>query len=331
MDPFTIALMTAGIICQAGFGVTQRYLLKEKICSQFDILVGGFGFAAIVLASALLWWPESGIAAPDVRIFWIAVAGTTVAGLVIQYAGVRSRAIADVSLTAPVQGMTPLLIACTAVLINEVPTTLGVIGIVLIACGTWYHNRENATTLAEYLLPFRMLWLPANHASLTPAEQQSTKTDTSAIRWAFLSAALGTIGLLFDGILARSGSVAFGYMIQLVIFSLTYAILVPNDGVAIKHPKRWIGMAGFGLLYGLHVVLIMSAFRFAPIAYIGSLKRLTIIVTVLIAWWLLGETKGKRRLLPASIITIGAMILVFDPGSAEIVAGAQSFLLRLLQ
>lgn len=329
MNVVGIVLILSGIACQASFTVLRRYVIREKINSERDILVWGLGLAGVILASGIWWWPQFGTEKTDWPVFWIAVAGTTLANIVIQFSSTRAASLGDASLTAPIQGMTPLLITAAALSVNEYPSQIGMAGIVLIGLGTWIHNREKATTLTEYLVPLRMLWLPANYDRLRGEERVTVQNDMRAVRWAFLSACIGTIGLLFDGILSRSGSVAEGTAIEWLAVSLAFSMLIrPKPGAqkVVSGSKRTWGIALYGLLWAGHAILIVNAFRFAPVAYIGSLKRLAIILIVAMSWALLGERKALRRLIPAGIIGIGAMLLVFDPASHAIVDKAHVFL-----
>src|SRR5262249_23515114 len=152
------------------------------------------------------------------------------------------------------------------------------------------------------------------------------------IRWAYASAGCSTVGLLFDGVAARDGSVALGFTVELMALSLVYQLAM-RRGTAYESKgfgMRWVRNARFGFLYAMHVLLIFTAYRFAPIAYVGSLKRLSILTTVALGWWLLGEKKAGKRMFPALMITAGAVLLFFDPGSSTIVAHADDFLRALV-
>ncbi len=327
MNALAVLLIASGVMCMAGYAVLQRHLISNKVTTERDMLVFGFACATATVASSMYWLPEIGTHVYDARVFWLAIALTTLVGAPIHYASTRARALAPVSKTAAIQGMTPLLITMAAILLNEAPTAIGIVGIVLIAGGTWIHNREGATTWKEYLLPLRMLWLPHNHAALDTAEQLRVRDETSAVRYAFLSACLGTLGLLFSGVAARNGSIALGFTVEVLVLSIIYAIVLPKKAGLVRtdSPRRWLGILGFGILYGLHMIFIVSAFRFAPVAYVGSLKRMSILATVFLAWFILNEHKAGRRMAPAGLIALGAALLVFDPGSAAIIEKTNVF------
>ena len=74
-----------------------------------------------------------------------------------------------------------------------------------------------------------------------------------------------------------------------------------------------------GIFMALNELFIGTAFRIAPIAYVGSLKRLSIVFTVLLSWWILGETRAKRRLGPAIVVTLGAILLATDGSMTRLI------------
>jgi uncharacterized membrane protein len=228
--------------------------------------------------------------------------------------------------------MTPLLIAGAAVLLGEFPSLLGIIGIALITLGTYVHAQEDAKSWQDYLRPFKLLRLPADFDLLSEEEQQLARFKRKALLLSYISAAFGTIGLIGDGLTARSGNISLGWAIQLLVLSFFFATVVPSASATAAgsfkerlraHRVKFVGM---GVAFGLHYLFTSAAFRLAPVAYVGSLKRLTIVMTVLVAWVYLGEKKAPRRLIPTIIVTVGAILLFFDPAAKKIVDAARTFL-----
>jgi len=336
MHALAVILILLGVLAMAGHAVAQRFVLRESILTKSEMLVLQNLIAACFLFGTLPFWEEFGTTHTDnTRLFWIAILGTTVANVAIQWANAHARELADASLTAPIQAMTPMLVTIAAVTIGEYPSALGITGILLISLGTYIHMREKATTLREYVRPFQAFALPANFIALSDADRKQALRDRKALGFAYLSAVCGTVGLIFDGLVVRSGNVALGFGVQLVllttVFSLVH-IITTKTGVSPSTPFRvrirehGMVVVGVGVLYGLHVIFIMTAFRLAPIAYVGSLKRLSIIATIFLSWIILKEAKALKRLWPAAIITAGAMFLVFDPSVSSIVAAAHEAL-----
>ena len=288
-----------------------------------------------------------GLATPirdDPTIFWIGAIWATGWNILISYANAKSREHADVSLTQPFQGVTPGLITITALLFHEWPSAIGIVGIIFIAVFTYIHGREGATKLSDWLLPFRalvVLQLPKNFDSLPENERSEvllkTARQRSGVRWAFVSACAGTMGLMGDGLVSRHGNIAKGLSLQFgVISALNFfapylrsakpePFFKSGGSLKIFWPLICIFSAGNVISY----IVMSSAYRLAPIAYIGSLKRLNIIGVALLAWWFLGEKKGWR-LVTALGITTGAILLGLDPGGhAYIIGSAEEYAARI--
>ena len=319
MELLAGGLMVGAAISFSFFAVWRRQLLNAKVLN-----VTSFVFASTATASAVaflgvpLWNGLGGVPfrwRPE--IFWFSVIGTVVVNHVIQYANAKASSLAEASLTAPIQALTPGLVTIAAWLpwVGETPTLQGVAGIALISICNYIHSREDATTLGEYLRPFTFLLLPANFSLVSEERQRETRKQTSGLRWAYLSAACGTIGLIFDGLLTRNGNPILGIACKWALVSAPFAPGGSSELRALlplkqRHAALLVVTAGAALGFG--ELLTAFAFRFAPIASVGSLKRLTIPLTVLLAWWILSERKAKRRIWPALGVALGAALLALD-------------------
>lgn len=278
------------------------------------------------LNSALLWWQLlEGNAVPNTRLFWIAILGTTISNLIIQYVNTKARMLADISLTTPVQAMTPGLVTVAVLTLGEFPSTQGIIGIFLISIGTYIHFADWDMGLKGYIKPFQFLFLPKNFANLTSEEKEIRLKERKALRYAYVGAIIGTIGLISDSLVAKSGSVPLGFSMQAILLTLGFSVLIQNqhNNLNISNKtsviKKIFLLTMLGIFYGLHVIFIMTSFRIAPVAYIGSLKRLSILLTVVLATFILKEKNAKQRLIPAGIITFGAALLAFDSSIEKLI------------
>lgn len=326
MDLMAVSLSLTGVLFIAGHNVVKRQSLLDGQLTPSEFLALSQGIASIFLVT-MVWWEWSSTPFHlNQRVFWMAVSATAAVNLVVQYANARAAQLAEASLIAPIQALTPGLVTITALVLGERPTPQGIAGIGLIALGTYIHGRENATTLREYLQPFAFLRLPANFQELSLEAQQQALKNRTALRFAYSSAVAGSVALVFDGLLARNGNVALGMAVKQLMLTLFFGSaallgLVRNNGHCQKGRifQKWPLLLGAGVFLGLNEVLIGTAFRVAPVAYIGSLKRLSIIFVILLSWWFLREVKAKRRLFPALLVTGGAGLLATDGSMASIV------------
>jgi drug/metabolite transporter (DMT)-like permease len=182
MSIIAIILVLTGVLAMAGHGLAQRYVLREGILDKKTVLISQHGISALLLLTALFWWPALGNFSVWPQIFWLAVLGTTLFNIIIQFANARSRELADMSLTAPVSAMTPMLVTVAALALKEYPSPQGIAGIILISAGTFWHLR--AGFHGPWYLPFvRFIKLPHNFNQLPPTEQQIVKDERRALRW----------------------------------------------------------------------------------------------------------------------------------------------------
>ncbi|MDP3726186.1 MAG: hypothetical protein Q8R36_03235 [bacterium] len=354
MEFLALTLMFFGIFSMVGTQIIIKWLLsevpqknKQRYFSEMEVNV----VISVVAASFLIFWFLSPINTlwntwtslhPDNILFWGALLIGALVNTCIRFATTKSYSKADLSLVAPIQAMTPGLIVASAMLIGEFPSAMGYIGIFLIIVGTYVHIREGAT-IQEYFKPlfiWRLFTAPDNMSHVSVEAKEALLQTRSALRWAYGSAAMGTVGLLSTGIMSRHGDVAFGsaidQIITTLIFLAAFSYLSRSDKKVEYAPlkarvgeHKWL-LLSMGILYGLHMILIISAFRLAPIAYIGSLKRISIFLTVLAGIFILKESQFVwRRVGLVSIIVVGAVLLALDPTQAIVLNSLDDYLLLL--
>ena len=348
MDSIALFCVVGYVLSISGFFVVQKHLLNQKVLSATESLMLYFGLGSMFLVIWFFlpfhdWWQVFTSLKPDAILFWGSITIAVVANIWGQYAGTRANQIGDLSLVAPIAAITPGLLIIAAMMFGEYPSIIGYIGILFIVVGTYVHVREQET-IKEYLQPlfiWRLFLAPQNVARLPEDKREHVLKNHSALRWAYSGALVSTIGLLMNGLTGRHGDVAIGGAAML--FGLTLSFLVLHlflrekekatvvEGTFkerfLKHKFLILFMGG---LYGLHEIFILTAFQYAPIASIGTLKRLQIPATVFLAMLLLNERSKKkdgesvpwyleRRFILSLVITLGAILLAMDPTQGRIV------------
>ena len=333
------------------FAMVGAQVLIKKSLSHFGDMEVNVAVSVVAASFLVLWvispfnasWNSWMPSHPDQILFWGALLVGALINTAIRFATTKSYGKADLSRIAPIQAMTPGLIVLSAMLIGEFPSRMGIVGIVLIMVGTYVHIREGAS-LRDYFKPL-FIWnlfgsSSSASAGMTKEEEEIEAQTRSALRWAYGSAVMGTFGLLATGIMSRHGDVVFGNAVDQIITSLiflfAFSYLSRNEKKVERLPvweritKYWPLLSLMGIFYALHMVFIISAFRLAPVAYIGSLKRISIFITVLLAVFVLKETKMSwRRIGLASIIAVGAVLLALDPTQAVVLNSLDDYLIFL--
>lgn len=320
-------LVAMGGLLIAFMGILKRLLLKNSRISPLQFLVMGFTAASAVFATYYLFrW---GFSLPKVLPgFWKAVFLGAAFNVLIQFLNARAASLqmGEVSLTAPLQAMTPGLITMLAIALGEFPGRLGVAGIVLMAAGTWVLLWDKKPQhWWEYLGPLKRLGLLLRYKELSPVERSKTLAVTMALG----SATLGTFGLLCDGLYTRRGIDQQGLVLAALVLVVNLAtvysvwyLLWPDNSLKksaqeakttrLFTPRLLILLAVFGLLWVGHVLLIQPNFNHAIVAYVGTLKRLSVLLSVLMGWLIFREGEIKKRLLAAALVVAGAVLISFD-------------------
>ncbi len=74
-----------------------------------------------------------------------------------------------------------------------------------------------------------------------------------------------------------------------------------------SHRGRWLTA---GAASALAYALVVVATRHAPVGYVAMLRESSVVVGAFVGWRFLGEALGGRRLVSASVILVGLLILV---------------------
>jgi len=229
----------------------------------------------------------------------------------IIFAKMRARALEDVSLVTPIDSTTPALVIITAmIIVGEYPSALGWLGIWVLVIGTYILNiqelrqkllgRQNAAgsklkrELRVWFAPFLAL------------------NKSAGVRWAFFAVLLSTFSLPFDGLTARRADVGFGFGLVFAIAASGNLIFAfarhEHKGVKAKEVvQRFFAL---GLTFATSTILTGLAFQISLVAYIGTMKRMTIPFAIILAFLFLKERKSfKQRIVGGTIMAAGAVII----------------------
>lgn len=300
---------------------------------QFLIFNFSIPLAMITVIYLGVWGPNIPEVLPG---FWRAVFLCAFVNVFIQFSNAKAASFAkgDASLTAPLQAMTPGMITLLGLILGEWPSKIGVAGILTMAGGSYILLWDKMPTRWwEWFGPVKRLVYLSKLRDLNEEE----KSKTLAVSFAFLSACLGTFGLLFDGLFTRRGinmqGATMGYTGLMLILVLTYCIwykVAPGSknfsfgnlfsqvfrGLPAKTGFKKYLLAifffGFGIAWLAHFFFIWPAFYETFIAYVGTLKRFQILMTVVLAHFLFGEGEFKKRLTASIVVIIGALLISTD-------------------
>lgn len=311
-----------GTVAMAMNNVVKRKVMKDGAISPLQCLILYYAAAMSVFGTVyvFLW----GFTLPEMLPgVWTAVACGAAANTLIQFFNVKAASIdkGEVSLTAPLQAMTPGLITGLALLLGEYPSRIGVAGIILMATGSYVLLWEKTPQhWYEYFGPVKRLVFLSKLGRLSREERNKTIVVTLALG----SACIGTIGLLFDGLYTRRSLtmqgiilVSMGLVAFLCLAYVVWYLIRPDARPTQKfygHLRHatLIPILVMGILWVLHVVAIQPTYNQTLIAYIGTLKRFSILMSVVLGFLFFKEEDFKKRLWAAILIVAGAMLIATD-------------------
>jgi drug/metabolite transporter (DMT)-like permease len=317
MNHLAVGLVLVGCVFAALYNIASKRMQighwKERSSALVALHQGGASLLFLGIAFAT--------GGPQIHPgFWFAAIATGILNIGIMYGKMRGRALEDVSLVAPIDSTTPAIVIVTSfLLLGEMPGRLGWAGIWLLALGMYDLNLEDFRTKLEARLGEQepsaswgrrawrwfLLWTSPFRALAT----------SKGVRWAFFASMLATVSLNYDGVSARQANVAFASCIVFGIAALGNLVVALTrkefSGLAPGDTLRHVAPAA--ILFTLSNYVTNFAYRETIVPYVGTMKRVQIPLTIILAYILLGEKKSFRsRLFGGTLMAIGAVCITLD-------------------
>lgn len=303
-------LVIGGAFLCSIVNIIQKHFLKEKKVGPEVTTVAvmsGAGLYSLVFQLVLLGIPKVSVN------FWIPFAITAILNIGIQYGSIKAQALEDVSITSALGGLTPLFVVLTSwVLLREFPTTYGLLGIIIITLGVYtFSLKGEDVKLSARLQGIIPEWLhqPARFYGGPFIRLFSSKGAVLAL----FTAILASISLNFDKIaVLNSNPIIFtGGAFLIVALAVYGASQATGKWKKLDKSHFWV-LFGTGFIFlGISTILMNSGFFFGIVPYVGALKRIQIVFTVIFASIFLGEKYGLLRIISAATIVIGILFLAF--------------------
>ena len=219
---------------------------------------------------------------------WFFIFATTFLHGLYRYCVVKSYQYGDLSLVYPIaRGGSVLVIGLISILILGVDINLtGIIGIVLICLGL-----------------FMISFLTAK------------KFNKSAFIIAIITASLIATYTILDGMAVRKSENAFTFIYWMLLLNgipmLIYAFF-SETGFRKKNSYNIKDGVVAGVLAILGYGLVVWSMQYIEIAYVSSIREISIVLATLLSFYLLKETDARKRVIPSIIICAGITILYFQ-------------------
>ena len=288
-----LILMFFGTFAIGFSDVLRRKYLLTGIPENVFLTLSLLGTASILCVVIFI----TGI--PDIeKGFLTAFVSTVFLNLISQYLIIKAFKLSEVSLIAPLRLIIPpLVIASGFLVLKEVPSLLGVVGIALTVIGFWiFFLIEYNTSTGEIM---RRIFL-----------------DKGA-RYGLCSSILFAASFPFDKKIVVTSSALFSVAATLSALGLIFLLLFTLfDRSFIKNCVRTLKTFPMPILYisawsAFGATLTFQALNYSLAAYASSLKRLQVLWTIILAGRFLKEKNAKRRFFASIIILSGIMLSVF--------------------
>lgn len=227
-------------------------------------------------------------------LFVLGVFGSAVLNAVAHLSSTQALKLTDVSLVTPLLIFSPVFtVVISAIFLDETPSIQGILGVLLVLLGAYWLNRDPDTT-----------WFaPLKSFSLEPA-----------VGLVLLAGFLWAVTPLFEKTailhtLPESPRFVAFTANALLALSLTPAVIMRARASIKKlfHRQREYLLAG--LISGVAPVLGYTAFSLGFVGYVTTLFKLSTLMTMIWSFVFLKERGWKRRLSPAIVMVIGAILI----------------------
>ena len=227
--------------------------------------------------------------------FWLATLIALPFEIVAMILYTKALKSSPISLTMPFLALTPLfLILASYLILGEKVSVSGGIGIILIASGSYTLNIHKM-----------------KHSLLEPVKAVfREKGSVMMIAVALIYSITSSLGKMA---ITNSSPVFFGsfYFILMTIL-FTPIALSKNKGKLVIKRKDILPLALIGVTYSLMIIFHMLAMGLAKVAYMISVKRMSLLFSILYGHLLFKEEKIAERTFGGILMFIGFVLIVLS-------------------
>jgi len=281
------ALLTAFLLATSD-ALTKRVLASRD---EYFVAWARLLFALPVFLASLLF-----IEIPHLnREFWTATLSALPLEIIAMILYTKALKASPLSLTMPFLALTPLfLIFVSYFIVGEKVSLTGALGIFLVASGGYTLNIHKA-----------------RHSLLEPARMVfREKGSVMMIIVAFIFSITASLG---KKAIDNSSPIFFGSFYFILLTALFTPIsLNKNRGKTAFTKKDFVPLAIIGITYSLMVIFHMLAMSLAKVAYMISVKRMSLLFSILYGHLLFKEEKIAERAIGGVIMFAGFVLILLS-------------------
>lgn len=232
--------------------------------------------------------------------FWSALAVTVIINIAFEIIRFKSYALAPLAKVAPFAAISPILTILTSwLIIGELPTLGGAVGIVLIVLSIYFLNIKDGFNWMDISAPFRLIW------------------NDRGTRYAFLSSIPPAISIVFDKkavVAADPFSFALCATVAIGLGAWIVDLFLQGGAKFFQQFKdiKIIRFLPTGFAYFISHICFTSAFLYDVVPHVSALRRLVIVFEVLLGYLILKQREDiKKRIICALGVVVGIAIIGF--------------------
>ncbi len=225
--------------------------------------------------------------------FWLSAVLIGILSTLSDLTRIKAIQLSPISLVAPITAFSPVfLLLTTPFILRELPHPTGLFGIFLVVLGS-------------YSIHFQSF----NHHLLDPLKAIFKNTGA---RYMLLTTFIWSLESNVHKIGILNSSVYFWTITQFTVISLILSLylLVTKKTINLSKQKSiWLPVILIGFIVGLGQIIQMQSLSMILAIYSITIKRLSILMTIIFGWLFFKEEKIKKKLFSATIMIIGVILI----------------------
>lgn len=284
---FVLALLTALLASFVDVFSKKSLQMVDEYIAAFSLRA----FSLVILAPLLLI-----VEIPQLDVtFLYAFIAVMLIGTVSLVLFMRAIKVSPISLSIPMLAFTPVfLLVMSPLIVGEFPNSLGIIGILFIVAGSYFLNLgKRADGLAA---PFKAL------------------IKEEGPRLMLCVAFLWSVGANIDKIaVLHSNPIFYAVTANLALALILVPMVLIKSTNNLKNIRPNLKkLAPIGILTGLYFILQLHAITMTLVVYVISIKRTSILLTILWGFLIFKEGNIKERFVSGSMMVVGVILIALS-------------------
>lgn len=249
-------------------------------------VVGVFVFFVLVLLTEQYCLPKS-------TEFWLVLSVNSALLGIVTILFVKAFEVSDVSIVSPIMALLPVFVTLPAFFIlGEIPSIRAGLGLILVCIGAYSLNISSKNK--GYLEPIRKI------------------STNKGVQFAFVGVIIAAAIPSLDKIGIEESNPFLWVLATHIGSSIFIGSAIIYRGQSVSNPviNNARLLVSVGIISSLIWIFQSYAYTFTQVAYVQGIKRASILISVLAGHYIFSEDNIRDRLLGASIMLVGIILIV---------------------